>query len=180
MTTEHDAMEPMQLSDAMLEGVVGGLDELQMKAVVYFVKAAKRNGLPSASTSKRIACVRSSFAPSTSYSRESRFVKEIPDKLLNKTGESKRYSFGTQNGTNAFSSDNERASSVSSRFSTYQKPAAKSGVTYSVGDSVLHKVFGKGLVMSAEKMGNDTLLEIAFDKVGTKKLMANFCKMEKL
>lgn len=116
----------------------------------------------------------------TSYSRESRFVKEIPDKLLNKTGESKRFSFGTQNGTNAFSSDNERASSVSSRFSTYQKPAAKSGVTYSVGDSVLHKVFGKGLVMSAEKMGNDTLLEIAFDKVGTKKLMANFCKMEKL
>ncbi len=116
----------------------------------------------------------------TSYSRESRFVKEIPDKLLNKTGESKRYSFGTQNGTNAFSSDNERASSVSSRFSTYQKPAAKAGVTYSVGDSVLHKVFGKGLVMSAEKMGNDTLLEIAFDKVGTKKLMANFCKMEKL
>lgn len=113
----------------------------------------------------------------TSYSRESRFVKEIPDKLLNKTGESKRYSFGTQNTS---SSDNERAPSVSSRFSTYQKPAAKAGVTYSVGDSVLHKVFGKGLVMSAEKMGNDTLLEIAFDKVGTKKLMANFCKMEKL
>ena len=45
MATEHDAMEPMQLSDAMLEGVVGGLDELPMKAVVYFVKAAKRNGL---------------------------------------------------------------------------------------------------------------------------------------
>ena len=49
-----------------------------------------------------------------------------------------------------------------------------------MGDTVLHKVFGKGLVMSAEKMGNDTLLEIAFDKAGTKKLMANFCKMEKL
>ena len=114
----------------------------------------------------------------TSYSRESRFVKEIPDKLLNKTGEIKRYSNNAQNGLNT--SSNERASSVSSRFSSYQKPAVKAGVTYSVGDSVLHKVFGKGLVMSAEKMGNDTLLEIAFDKVGTKKLMANFCKMEKL
>ena len=45
MTMEHDAMEPMQLSDAMLEGVIGGLGELQRKAVVYFVNAAKRNGL---------------------------------------------------------------------------------------------------------------------------------------
>ena len=62
----------------------------------------------------------------------------------------------------------------------YQKPAVKSGVTYSVGDTVLHKIFGKGMIVSAEKMGNDTLLEIAFDKAGTKKLMANFCKMEKL
>ena len=53
-------------------------------------------------------------------------------------------------------------------------------MTYKVGDSVLHKLFGKGLILSAEKMGNDTLLEIAFDKAGTKKLMANFCKMEKL
>ena len=28
-------------------------------------------------------------------------------------------------------------------------------------------------------MGNDTMLEVSFDKVGTKTLMANFCKMEK-
>ena len=49
-----------------------------------------------------------------------------------------------------------------------------------MGDVVMHKLFGKGMIMNAEKMGNDTLLEIAFDKAGTKKLMANFCKMEKL
>ena len=49
-----------------------------------------------------------------------------------------------------------------------------------MGDTVLHKIFGKGLIMTATKMGNDTLLEIAFDKAGTKKLMANFCKMEKI
>jgi len=29
-------------------------------------------------------------------------------------------------------------------------------------------------------MGNDTMLEVSFDKVGTKTLMANFCKMEKI
>ena len=29
-------------------------------------------------------------------------------------------------------------------------------------------------------MGNDTLLTIAFDKVGTKKLMANFARLQKM
>lgn len=46
---------------------------------------------------------------------------------------------------------------------------------FNVGDCVQHKVFGKGMVMKAEKMGNDTMLEIAFDKAGTKTLMANYC-----
>ena len=115
---------------------------------------------------------------STSYNKESRFVSEIPDSLLEKTGdENKRAAFssgfaqGTASGVNI---------GAVGKFNSYQKPAVRSGVTYNVGDTVLHKLFGKGLVMSASKMGNDTLLEIAFEKAGTKKLMANFCKMEKL
>ena len=36
------------------------------------------------------------------------------------------------------------------------------------------------MVMKAEKMGSDTMLEIAFDKAGTKTLMANFSKMQKI
>jgi hypothetical protein len=31
-----------------------------------------------------------------------------------------------------------------------------------------------------EKAGNDYLLEVAFDKVGTKKLMANFANLQKV
>jgi DNA helicase-2/ATP-dependent DNA helicase PcrA len=34
------------------------------------------------------------------------------------------------------------------------------------------------MILTATPMGNDTMLEIAFDKVGTKTLMANFAKME--
>ena len=37
---------------------------------------------------------------------------------------------------------------------------------------VQHAAFGKGMVLSVMKMGGDALLEIAFDGVGTKKLMA--------
>ncbi len=117
---------------------------------------------------------------STSFNKESRFVTEIPDKLLEKTGESRMFQGGTASSNTIGIGAKGKSAYTLSKPSFYQKPAVKSGVTYSVGDTVLHKIFGKGMIVSAEKMGNDTLLEIAFDKAGTKKLMANFCKMEKL
>ena len=39
------------------------------------------------------------------------------------------------------------------------------------GDMVQHKAFGKGMILSIQKMGGDALVEIAFDNVGTKRLM---------
>ena len=39
------------------------------------------------------------------------------------------------------------------------------------GDMVNHKTFGNGMVLSVTPMGGDALIEVAFDKVGTKKLM---------
>ena len=59
-------------------------------------------------------------------------------------------------------------------------PAGGSSSDFAVGDKVIHKVFGVGMIISAQRMGNDTMLEVSFDKVGTKTLMANFCKMEKI
>ena len=121
---------------------------------------------------------------STTYNKESCFVSEIPDELMERTGERKKtflYGSAYKDSGKATAVGVPSASGAAPKKQPfYQKPAVKSGVTYSVGDTVLHKVFGKGLVMSAQRMGNDTLLEIAFDKAGTKKLMANFCKMEKL
>lgn len=40
------------------------------------------------------------------------------------------------------------------------------------GDMIQHAAFGRGMVLSVMKMGGDALLEIAFDDIGTKKLMA--------
>ena len=37
-----------------------------------------------------------------------------------------------------------------------------------------HKAFGRGMVLSAQRVGGDTLVEIAFDGVGTKRLMLKF------
>jgi DNA helicase-2/ATP-dependent DNA helicase PcrA len=36
---------------------------------------------------------------------------------------------------------------------------------------VEHKAFGRGMVLSVQKMGGDMLVEIAFDNVGTKRLL---------
>ena len=60
------------------------------------------------------------------------------------------------------------------------KPMQKGQTGFQPGDGVRHKVFGDGIVLSAVPMGNDRLLEIAFDKVGTKKIMENFARLEKI
>ena len=59
-------------------------------------------------------------------------------------------------------------------------PKAQGSIDFSVGDNVLHKAFGQGLVISAQPVGNDMLLEVAFDKVGTKKIMAKFANIQKV
>ncbi len=53
-------------------------------------------------------------------------------------------------------------------------------IDYGVGSRVRHKTFGEGMVVSIRPMGSDSLVEVAFDKVGTKKIMANFAKLEKI
>ncbi len=127
---------------------------------------------------------------STTYNKTSRFVNEIPENLIEFTGGGRMFGnsqvydkSNAVNGSNRTKVGGTRqgAGSYSSNvFNGYTKPAVSSGATYNVGDSVLHKVFGKGMIMKTQKMGNDVMLEIAFDKAGTKTLMANFCKMEKI
>ena len=48
---------------------------------------------------------------------------------------------------------------------------AAAAAAFHKGDMVQHKAFGKGMILSIQKMGGDALVEIAFDNVGTKRLM---------
>ena len=73
--------------------------------------------------------------------------------------------------------------SISKEF--FNKPAGKatgpsrSFEHFKIGDRVLHPVFGEGVVNSAREMGTDVLYEIAFEDVGTKKLMATYAKLKR-
>ena len=51
---------------------------------------------------------------------------------------------------------------------------------FSAGDRVRHMTFGEGEIISVRPMGADTLYEIVFERVGTKKLMATYAKLKKL
>jgi DNA helicase-2/ATP-dependent DNA helicase PcrA len=118
----------------------------------------------------------------TNRNRLSRFAEEIPETLIER---SRSREFNVRptvmpsfSGAKPFGS----GTSVAQVGGFVQKPQvtpAPAG-TYRVGDTVAHKAFGTGMIVSATPMANDTLLEVAFDKVGTKTLMANFCKMEKI
>ena len=110
----------------------------------------------------------------TNRNRVSRFVEEIPEMLVEHT-RSRDYSakpFG----------EAPKTKSVAEAGGFTPKPRVKPAPagTYRVGDTVLHKAFGTGLIVSATPMANDTLLEVAFDKVGTKKLFANFARLTKV
>lgn len=113
---------------------------------------------------------------STTHNSVSRFASEIPRELVEETGDS----YVSHLELTDVKSSNPHTYNVGVKSNTFTKPVAKSNVSYSVGDRVLHKVFGKGMIIKAEKMGNDTMLEVSFESKGTKTLMANFCKMEKI
>ena len=109
----------------------------------------------------------------TSHNRLSRFAQEIPD-------EYKEFHDESESRRKTLSYHFEDTPSGNIRIEkTYTEAPKTESESYRPGDTVTHKVFGSGTVLSAKAMSGDTLLEIAFEKVGTKKLMANFAKLKK-
>lgn len=66
----------------------------------------------------------------------------------------------------------------------YTKPAPKIFQTdysdFKAGDKVEHRKFGQGIILKATPCGNDCILEIEFENIGFKRLMAAFAKVKKL
>lgn len=108
----------------------------------------------------------------TAASLPSRFLKEIPEECVVKKG---GYRMSQDSGGGYYMGQTRRSAAPvkkpQPRSSLLSQP---SGTILEVnqGDMVQHTAFGKGMVLSVVKMGGDALLEIAFDDIGTKKLMA--------
>ena len=152
---------------------------------------------------------------STSYNQVSRFVKEIPEELLegyaevveNKSsGDSEefkdygyRWSYGKGQTVKTYKMDEEdkkvaaKVFGEANKTSAFQFRTAESflnsikqnkqndGVDlskYQVGQRVYHKKFGEGTITKLEQEGNDIKVDLEFDKVGHKRLMAKFAGLE--
>ena len=174
------------------------IEEERRLAYVAITRAKKKLYISSASTRMLYGM--------TNRNRPSRFVEEIPEELLDKRGARpmsyqthgipQQRSTGQGSASRGFSKPSAQSParvsnsipskpaysfSASSGFSGAgaKKPAA-AAQSYSVGETVKHKAYGTGVILSMQKMANDTMLEIAFEKVGTKKIMANYAKLEKV
>lgn len=113
----------------------------------------------------------------TNRNQASRFLREIP---VSVTDDITVQSYVPHSKFGSFAQPAHSTSSSAAHKFGQVGGASVSAQNYSAGDTVRHKAFGTGVVLSARAMGNDTMLEVAFDRAGTKKLMANYAKLEKI
>ena len=121
----------------------------------------------------------------------SKFVSEIDNKYLDEEKPQQRVSsFSSGNSFDRFSSDNyfsyvkssHKNQSLDGVMNTYnlKRGSGVSNDDFKKGERVKHKKFGEGLILSVENKDGDFQLEISFDNVGTRTLMASFAKLTKI
>lgn len=110
----------------------------------------------------------------TMRNKLSTFVREIPEDLIEKTGER------VQRPASEWKKPvKPNYLAQEAAMATARPTPVVSGIVFAAGDRVKHNVFGQGTVAEARRMGNDTMLTINFDNGQTKKVMANFARIEK-
>lgn len=135
---------------------------------------------------------------STTCNRISRFVQEIPDELIEKEGaeaeenQNKGFKQEWTYGKNSPSWGNMQSTSSINKAPLYQFKTAESFLKtvaskkeidvdlskYKIGQTVTHKKFGEGIIHDIEQEENDLKLDIIFEKVGHKRLMAKYANLE--
>ncbi len=117
----------------------------------------------------------------TQHNITSRFMREIGSELIEKHDNAAAMKQQLANEDNAVTE--VRSATLQQQLARNKKSAGsapKEAVVYTAGEKVSHSIFGEGVIVSVKPMANDSMLEIAFDKVGTKKIMANYAKLKKL
>lgn len=131
----------------------------------------------------------------TQYNTVSRFVKEIPEELLNSSGRKKKSDGSGLKGGRTEDAPGRTPYPVrAKRPSMRQQPSGQSmqakafstvntvkgSLSYDVGDRVSHVKFGNGTVKGIIEGGRDFEVTVDFDTAGTKKMFAAFAKLKKI
>jgi DNA helicase-2/ATP-dependent DNA helicase PcrA len=141
------------------------LEEERRLAYVAITRARQR--LYITHTSNRLLYGR------TQYNTPSRFLREIDKACIEKEGERdcKVVDPNTE-------FEKTAAYSLQSQLADRKEKKTAPVSEFLPGERINHPKFGGGMVISAKEVGGDCLLEISFDTVGTKKIMAKFAKIE--
>jgi len=117
----------------------------------------------------------------------SRFIDEIPfgliDKIAERGGRLHSSPFANSGKSERTFGTKESLDSVLSTFNigtAASKILEKLPCDFKKGDRVMHKKFGPGMICDITDTGDDTELEISFDRVGSRRLLASFAKLEKI
>ncbi len=162
-------------------------------------------GITRAKQNLFISCARQrTIFGSTSCNQVSRFVKEIPKELMDgfdenfedkpqKTYEDYQYEWKYGNShVTSYKSDEVKTSKPAMQYNfrtaesflnnLTKKPASTSVDVsiYRAGQRVYHKKFGEGRINYVEAEGDDAKVDITFDKIGHKRLMAKYAGLEVL
>lgn len=106
------------------------------------------------------------------YNRPSRFIKEIPDELLEEVRLNANVRRPFSSGQN------------SNKSSLFQSPSLAQtsvpGLSFNLGQRVLHPKFGEGFIVNYEGSGPKARIQVNFDDEGSKWLVAGFARLEAL
>lgn len=109
----------------------------------------------------------------TESSVASRFWNEIPEEYIEDKSPKKKKAF-------EYVFERPKKTGFWNSNSQPKKKQTSSGSGIAVGDRVRHKIFGEGTVIKSEGNKSATVLKISFDSAGTKTLLAEYAKLEKI
>jgi DNA helicase-2/ATP-dependent DNA helicase PcrA len=121
----------------------------------------------------------------TSYNKPSRFLKEIPENLIVGLVKEEKQEIKPDYAT-TYSSKRIFNTNMKTDFSSKMNGVKMNAATvvntdlsqFQTGTCVVHRKFGPGIIAAVEPEGDDLKLEILFEKVGMKRLMAKFAQLE--
>jgi len=136
----------------------GGLEEERRLMYVALTRARRRLYL-SFSQSRMLH-------GQTRYNIPSRFLQEVPDRLLKSLQLVQKPMRGNQ----------ERSSGLTTALQG-QAPDRNSTSAWRIGQNVIHAKFGAGVIVNCEGHGADARVEVRFGRAGTKWLLLEYAKL---
>ncbi len=184
-------MEKGLFPSAMSEMEEGGMEEERRLCYVGITRAKEKLVM----TAARYRTIYGQTSPQLA----SPFIDEIPDVLIDDLRQktnfiARNYTVGSgyqstghvgsaYSSNSGFGTPKMSVNSIADKYGMVSASALKQSTSdfdMKKGDRVHHRKFGDGMITSICPSGGDYLVEILFDNVGTKNLMASIAKLKKI